>query len=514
MLKRFFLFALAILLLGSQPLRAQARHFSLQDVSLKTVDYKLDLDIDFKDGKIAGDCQLTVSNPGPQPVEKIPLILYRLMKVTAAKDGHGANLTFRQQVLAFEDWDKLQVNFIEVSLKSPIRKGERRTVEILYDGYLCGYSEAMQYVKDHVDIDFTIIRTDSIAYPEVGVPSWKANRATGLQAFDYMIKVKVPESLAVANGGKLAAKSERDGFVTYVYQNLRPAWRIDAAIAKYDLLEDIPNSLRVFHFQKDKDGARAVLQALRDAFELYKRWFGPLDGTPEYSLIEVPEGYGSQADVTSILLTRDSFLSKDNLTDLYHEIAHRWDVTARDPLPSRFESEGRAMFLQYLVQEKLENKKGALEEGVERACRSFRKQCQPGSKGKDVPMIDYGKEDLTDLSYSKGMVFFYLLYKLAGEKELLDTLGSFHRKYGPTGATTEDFLIHLKQNLKIDLTKLLQDWVYGATSSDYLINKIPIDQIVKKYLQTGGRSPICIVARILLGIGCLVYWRWTTTYFG
>ncbi len=467
--------------MGSLQLRAQVRRFSPQAVSLKTVDYKLDLDLDFKDGKITGDCQLTVSNPGPQPVEKIPLILYRLMKVTAAKDGHGVNLTFNQRVLAFEDWDKLQVNFIEVSLKSPIRKGEKRIVEILYDGYLAGYSEAMQYVKDHVDGDFTIIRTDCFAYPEVGIPSWKANRAAGLQSFNYLIKVRVPESLIVANGGKLVGKSERNGFVTYVYQNLRPAWRIDAAIAKYNLLEDIPKGLRVFHFQKDKDGARTVLQALGDTFELYGSWFGPLDGTAEYSLIEVPEGYGSQADVTSILLTRDSFLSKDNLTGLYHEIAHRWDVPAADPLPSRFESEGRAMFLQFLVQEKLENKKGALEDGVERSSRSFREQCPPDSKSKDVPMIDYGTGDLTDLSYSKGMVFFYLLYKLAGEKELLDTLASFHRKYGPTRAKTEDFLTHLRQNLKIDLTKLLQDWVYGAKSSDYLINKIPIDQIVKKY---------------------------------
>ncbi len=25
---------------------------------------------------------------------------------------------------------------------------------------------------------------------------------------------------------------------------------------------------------------------------------------------------------------------------------------------------------------------------------------------------------------------------------------------------------------------------------------------------------ICFVARILLGIGCFVYWKWTTTYFG
>lgn len=482
MVKRMSYLAFVHFLLGALLLWPQTRHFSSRDVSLKTIDYNLDLDVDFKNEKISGRCQLTVNNPGSQPIDQVPLILYRLLKVSAVKDGQGADLTFRQQVMTFEDWDKLQVNYVEVSLKQPIRKGEACAIDVLYDGYLCGYSEAMLYVKDHVDSDFTIIRPDCYAYPEVGVPSWKANRASGLQSFDYLIKVRVPDSLVVANGGKLVSKTRQNGFVTYSYQNLKPAWRMDAAMAKYDLLEDSQNNLRVFHFPKDQEGAKAALGAMKNSQELYTSWFGPLSGSSEYSLIEIPEGYGSQADVTSTLLTRDAFVSKDRLTDLYHEIAHRWDVNALDPLPSRFESEGRAMFLQYLVQEKLENKKDALEKGVVSASQHFKKQCEADSKCRDVPMVDYGKQDLTDLSYSKGMVFFYVLYKVAGEEKFLETLASFHRRYGRTGATTEDFLNHLRENLKIDLTELLQDWVYGAKSSAYLIDQVPIDQIVKKYL--------------------------------
>lgn len=104
----------------------------------------------------------------------------------------------------------------------------------------------------------------------------------------------------------------------------------------------------------------------------------------------------------------------NRLYELYHEISHIWNVKPLDPLPSRFESEGLAMFLQYLVQEKLENKKGALEKAAEWASKSFRKKCQNDPRCKDVPIIDYGKEMLPDLSYSKGMTLFYILYKLVG----------------------------------------------------------------------------------------------------
>jgi hypothetical protein len=34
------------------------------------------------------------------------------------------------------------------------------------------------------------------------------------------------------------------------------------------------------------------------------------------------------------------------------------------------------------------------------------------------------------------------------------------------------------------------------------------------FIHSLAMPTICFVARILLGIGCLVYWKWTTTYFG
>ncbi len=462
----------------------QAQPFSDKKLILKTVDYKLDLKIDYQNEKILGSCQLTVLNPSKQPINQIPLTLYRLLKVTSVKDEQGADLSFAQQVLSFEDWEQLQVNYVEVSLKTPIQQGERKTINIQYEGYLLGYSEVgMRYVKDSVDEEFTIIRPDCKAYPEVGYPSWRVTRAAGLQSFDYLVNVTVPESLVVANGGKLVDRVSKNGLVTYSYQNIKPAWRIDVAVAKYGILEDKANRLRVFHFQEDKEGARMVLDAMRKTMELFTDWFGPLRDYQGFAVIEIPEGFGSQADVTCIIQTRSAFKNKAQLYQLYHEISHLWNAEPLDPLPSRFESEGLAMFLQYLVQEKIEHKTDALGKGAQRLSESFRRECQKNPQCKDVPVIDYGKEMLTDLSYSKGMILFYVLYKLVGEDEFFKIIGTFYQKYNQTGATSDDFVNHAREVSSIDLTKFFDEWVYGNESSEYIINEIPIEEIVKKYRQ-------------------------------
>jgi len=451
-------------------------------LTLKTVDYQLDLVLDYEREKLLAECRMTVSNPSPDPIRQVPLFLYRLMKVQSVKDEQGKDLPFIQRIREFDDWEKLQANFIDVSLRDPLQPGEKKTIHIQYQGYLAGYTETgMLYVKDRIDRAFTIFRPDCLAYPQVGYPSWKTNRAAGLQSFDYSIKVTVPSDLAAANGGRLTGKFPFDHTVLYAYRNIKPAWRIDIAVAKYDVLEDTTNGVKVYHFPEDKEGAEAVLAALKNTLRLYSQWFGPLQEAAEFSIIEIPEGYGSQADVTSVLQTRDAFVSRDQLPQLYHEISHFWDVPALDPLPARFESEGLAMFLQYLAQEKLENKSGAAEKGAERAIARLRKEFKSNPQWQDIPMLDYGKARLTDLSYSKGMIFFYLLFRLSGEDNFMDMRKDFYEKFHRSGATSADFISHLKETATKDLTKLIQDWVCGGESSRLIMGQVPIEKMIQRY---------------------------------
>lgn len=449
---------------------------------IKTKDYKLNLAIDYENEILSADCTMTVLNTSQSPLKQIPLILYRLLKVEAVTDEKGDQLMFSQNVTQFEDWGQMQINYIAVSLDKPLLKGEKKTIKINYKGYLLGYTETgMSYVKDRIDKKFTIIRRDCKAYPVVGYPSWKANKTRGLQAFDYLINVTVPDTLKVANGGELKGKSAKNGQVTYSYKNIKPAWRMDIAAADYHILTDKTGNLKIFCFPQHKEGARDILDVMAKTMKLYADWFGPLKGFNHFSVIELPSGYGSQADVTSILQVEEAFGSKEEHYQFYHELSHLWNLKPLDPIPCRFESEGLAMFLQYLVKEKLENKTDAVEKAFERMRERYLKQCQKKPGYLDIPMIDFGNKGITDLSYSKGMIFFNLLYELVGEKKFFNIIKSFYQKYEGKGAATDDFANHLNNYSKKDLSQFTRDWIYGTQSSRDLMDKLSLKEMAKKY---------------------------------
>jgi hypothetical protein len=449
----------------------------------RPVSYELDLRIDYEKEIVSGRCRLTVRNAAAEAVSEMPLLLYRLMKVTAVRDEGGRDVKFSQSVRSFEDWEAIQANAVTLSLSQAVPPGGERVFSIDYEGLLFGYAaEGMSYVKDRIDKDFTILRQDAFAYPQIGVPSWKINRAAGLPEFTYVLRLTVPDSLTVANGGKLIGRTPGPGTTTYVYESLRPSWRIDAAAANYTIIEDAARGFKVFCLPGDEAGGRTVLRSMGEATALFADWFGPAPGASSFAVIEVPAGFGSQADETVILQTRDAFTDRDKLIQLYHEISHRWGVRALDPLPSRFENEGLAMFLQFLAREKLEKRPGALAQGAESLRVRFVSQCARSERARTTAMIDFGTANLTDLSYSKGMLFFYGLYRLAGEKEFLSAVRVCLGNFRKDGATTRQFLGRLQSALNRPLDRYYQDWVFeGAASSDDLKGGRSLDEIFAKY---------------------------------
>jgi len=446
-----------------------------------TLKYVLNIDVDYDQEKIFGECELTVQNPADEPLYTLPLILYRLLDVTSVTDSHGKNLTFTQEVVKFSDWKQFQVNHIRVKLSPPLHSGEEQTFIIRYEGHLLGYSEVMGYVKDHINKDYTVLREDSKTFPEVCYPSLMSNRKKVLQSFDYTASITVPDSLVVASGSELIAKSVSDGDITYTYQSLVPSWRMDFAIADYRILEDKNDKFKIFYFPEDKEGAQHLLDSIGKAMELYTDWFGPLKVFSGLTVIEIPEGYGSQTDVTTILQEEPSFKNSDSHYGFYHELSHLWNVKSGDKLPPRFESEGLAMFLQHLVQEKLEDKQSATETAVNKMRERLQNNFTQHPDWRDVPMIDYGKEDITDLSYRKGQIFFYILYELMGEDLFLEAMGSFYQKYYETGATAQEFVTHVKDLSPMNLDLLFEEWIYGAKSSELIMSEMSIVNIVDRY---------------------------------
>ncbi|HEY4756176.1 MAG TPA: hypothetical protein VIH28_08985, partial [Ignavibacteriaceae bacterium] len=172
--------ATALLVLLSMVIDSNAQNNFEKNLLLKTINYDLDVHVDYENKKIISTCGMTVINRTDEESKIIPLLLYRLMKVSSIKEENGNPLVYSQRVLSFEDWEIYQANYIEVVPAKPLLKGDSCKLIIEYEGYLLGYTETgMNYVRDKIDAEFTILRPDCKAYPELGYPSEKINRAAG-----------------------------------------------------------------------------------------------------------------------------------------------------------------------------------------------------------------------------------------------------------------------------------------------------------------------------------------------
>jgi hypothetical protein len=335
----------------------------------------------------------------------------------------------------------------------------------------------MNYVRDKIDPRFTIIRPDCHAYPEVGYPSLKANKRIGLQKFDYTIKTTVPDSLQVVNGGKLVNVSHENEYATYIYKNIKKAWRIDIVIGKYDIYEY--DKAKLYFFKEDSVGAKTVLRYMKKTFDLYSSWWGILKDFQGFSVIEIPNGFGSQADVTSILQTSSVFSDSTQMRQMYHEISHIWNVESKDEFDPRW-NEGLATFLEYLVIEKLENR-AYLDYVTNWYLNTLKNELMKDTIFAQTPLINFGKEDIEHYSYSMGMIMFQLLYKIVGEVQFNEIIGSLYQKYFKSGATTHDFVNQVKFISTFNLTNFFNDWIYTTQYTEYLLNDMPIDKMVELY---------------------------------
>ncbi|HEY6050377.1 MAG TPA: hypothetical protein VIZ58_03955 [Thermoanaerobaculia bacterium] len=471
-------FRIALLAIAALAASGNAAASSLaRGNSLVPTRYDLDLRVDFQEERIAGTARITLKNPGTSPAAEASFLLYRLMTVTAVRDAARRLMPFRQSVVAFEDDPKKQTNHLLVALTPPLEPGQTAMVEIEYGGYLAGYVETGSlYIQDRVDDAFTILREDADAYPTVRVPSHAKNRSAGLPEFDYLARITVPITHVVANGGALVEKTIREAQATYVYRNTKPVWRMDFAIARFGLLEG--PGLRVFYLPQDRAGAERVLRAASDSMALYTQWFGPLHDAPAFTVIEIPDGWGSQADVTSILQAAAAFRDPARIHEVYHEASHLWNVASTDRPFCRW-NEGLASFLEYLTQEKLS---GAplLDQRAEKTALWLIERASKEPRIKTVPMIDYGKEEMTGYAYSTGMLMFYELYRLAGADAFNEIIGAYSAKHRQGGSTAQ-LVAEARAHAGFDAPPLFDDWLYTTRWYAILASGVAPQDLAARY---------------------------------
>ena len=450
------------------------------DLGVRLARYELEARVDYDSEQVRGTARMTLRNGSSTPVLEIPILTYRLMPITAVTDSAGRSLPFVQQVVSYEDFRQQQVNFARVTLPVPLPPGGGTTVVVRYGGYLLGYAETgMLYVRDHVDPEFTILRDDGVGFPILGYPSYAANRKHGLPQFDYVARITVPESLWVANGGQLRERRVADGQATFVYENLKPAWRMDFAIASYRVLDR--GTLHVVYFPADSLGARRLMTAAERSLALYTEWFGPLQGGGAFTVIEIPDGFGSQADVTSIIQTAAAFKDSTQRRQLYHEVSHLWEVPPSEPFSPRL-NEGLATFLEYYTADYLDGT-NALKDRLVIVHKWLQDMAARRPELRTTPLRDYGRKEMTDFSYSMGMILFAVMHDLLGAERFRRVIRECHLRHGARGGTLDDFVRTAKAVSPRDLSRFFEDWVYSTRWVDALTAAGSVEELAARYKQ-------------------------------
>jgi hypothetical protein len=480
--------ALCVLLLATATARAQ----DPAPEAFRSRHVVLDLAVDHAAQRLSGSITYELENWTAQPADRVSFVVNRLMDATAVRAGGRAALRFTQGVVRFRDDPMRQVTQVRVQLARPVPAGGRTTVRIEYAGNLVGYTEVgWLYVRDRIDSAFTILREDALAFPVIGGLSDATNRKRPRGEFTYDATIRVPARYLVATGGALHRTPHDDGTVSWRYVSGGASPFLNVSVAPFDTIFD--GGVYLFHFRADSVGARRTMRSTQSALRLLTQWFGPPRAALNLTITEIPDGWGSQANlVGGIIQSARVFRDPGRTGELYHELSHLWN--ARDTeLPSPRWNEGLASFLEGVLRERLDGWTGRPD--AETATLEWLKT-RAGSDSllRTVPPAEYGRRALTDYSYSVGDVMFAALYDLVGEEQFKAIVGGYYQKYA-AGGSTRELVAFAKATSSRSLDAFFDDWLFTTRWVEVIRGASSIADVADHYRTSGTRGAVPGLAR-------------------
>ncbi|MFZ2052559.1 MAG: M1 family aminopeptidase [Candidatus Aminicenantales bacterium] len=434
-----------------------------------------------KENNLEAEASMTVRNTTPASLSEIPFVLYRLFDVEEVTDGKGIPLSSTGTVVKFSDEKSLQVRFVSVRLGRPLATGDSAVVRLKYAGALWGYPEVMAYVRDRIDENYSLLRPDSLAYPMLGPPSFQSMMVAFRSQFTYRVEVEVPDGLVVACGGRPVETVRKSGNATFIFESFKPTWRVDVAAARFKVIEDKDDGIHIYAIPGDEAETPRILETAKQSFLFFTRLFGEVGDFPGFTIIEIPEGWGSQAADFYILLAAKAFRDKTKASELYHEIAHNWNVRAKPAVQRcRYFDEAFASYFQGLAIREFEGEK-AFQDYMEMRRDRFLKSCEKDEKNCSTPIADYWKEERGENSYTKGAWSLYVLHQAVGDEAFRSLVSSFLREYRVRPADFRDFQVFAEKTVGRSLDRFFKGWIYGAESSALLREKIDVGKIAERY---------------------------------
>ena len=443
--------------------------------------YTLKVQFALKEQRVNNIATLSIKNTTSKSHTKLPFLLYRLLTVEHVEDAAGSPLAFKQGIVQLSDEPSLQAREVSVDLHSPLRPNDSVTVVLKYGGFIFGYPEVMAYVKDRIDENYSLLRPDAFAYPQLAEPTFASALAANDTKFTYEVTATVPKGYLVACGGELIDSRTDADSSTFTFRSKIRTWRIDIAVAKFAALKSSDNKLVVYYLPGDSTGAKRVLDASRDAINLYAGWFGMPKSYKGYSVIQIPDGWGSQASDYYILQAGAAFKDTSRTAEVYHEIGHTWNATASsDVQRCRYFDEAFASYFEALAIRSFRGEK-AFEDDMKKSRDLFVRWAQYDKQVFDTPIADYGKKEFGRHSYTKGAWSLYVLNRLVGDSVFFSIIRTMVTEFDGRTINFSEFQKLCEGIAKRDLHKFFQEWIYGSESSNRLVDKVAIADIVSRY---------------------------------
>jgi len=226
-----------------------------------------------------------------------------------------------------------------------------------------------------------------------------------------------------------------------------------------------------------RDAADSLLLVVDVDVETEVLGFGPLTHPPRVTIIEIPTGWGSQAHlIAGIILTAETFQGPKWLFELYHEVAHFWNPEANDS-PSPRLNEGLATWMECVVSESLDQ---IPSDHGKRMSGQVLQRAASDARVQTVPLMAYGKENMTGWSYRVGDLYFHLLDAAIGREALRGVLRDWYQTHKTSGATLQDFTSLLES--RYPKTKAIDDdWIRSTAWLAKLRESPSAEQLAAKY---------------------------------
>lgn len=449
----------------------------------KVSSYSLEFDVNPEQGNMQVQGKMKVLNQTDYQVDELPFLLYHELKIETIADDSGRKLCFEQEITPFDNEKNFQVNFIRIKLDKPLLPGHTNVCYVKYSGSLNGYADVMAYVKDSIDPDFSIIRNDCFAYPVLTYPSNKYWMQAVNYEFDYHLEVLVPANYIVGCGGKLEKVASEKNKKRFSYFSSVPTRRFDITIAEYKIIEDRELALKIFSFPQDQVFAETKLKReITKVYDYFLQIFGNYSGYNYYTVVEVKEKYGSQSGDNYIMMEEHAFKENGELTHLYHEIGHAWNVKAKPPINRcRFFDEAFASYYEALAIKDFFGEVAYVNK-MEFYRQAFIKDVERDRRCYEIPIREYHKFEIGYNSYTKGPWVLYVLHTLLGDARFFKVIRKLLNKYKFLEVDFTDFQNVAEEISGQKLNNFFQEWIFGIESSKYLVERRDISRIVRNYL--------------------------------